>query len=166
MSNASPIKLNEIARIAELLEQMCDGDEILFADMMEAEAPAHDIIQRIADAIAEDTMMRVGIDLRIDDLSQRRARFEQRINAGKKAIGMVLRAASLPKVILPEATWSVRDGKAKLVVVDPEAVPFDMTRVKQEPDKAAINAAYAEATELPNWLVREPPTDIITQRSK
>ena len=164
--SVSPIKLNEIARIAVLLEAMCDGDEILFADMMEAEAPAHDIIARIADMIAEDTIMRVGIDLRIDDLSQRQARFEQRINAGKKAIGMVLRAANLPKVILPEATWSVRDGKAKLVVTDPEAVPFDMTRVKQEPDKTAINAAYEHAEALPNWLAREPATDIITQRSK
>ena len=162
----SPIKLNEIARIAELLGAMCDGDEILFADMMEGEAPAHDIIARIADMIAEDTIMRVGIDLRIDDLCQRRARFEQRINAGKKAIGMVLRAAGLPKVILPEATWSVRDGKARLVVIDPEAVPFDMTRVKQEPDKTAINAAYENAAALPNWLAREPATDIITQRSK
>ena len=166
MTNASPIKLNEIARIASLLEQMCEGDEQLYADMMEAEAPAHDIIQRIADAVAEDQERLTGITERAADLSERKARYEARINAGKKAIGMVLRAANLPKGVLPEATWSVREGKPKLVVIDPEAVPFDMTRVKQEPDKAAINAAYATAENLPNWLVREPATDVITMRSK
>ena len=59
-----------------------------------------------------------------------------------------------------------REGKAKLVVADPEAVPFDFTRVKQEPDKTAINAAFENEEDLPNWLTREPATDIITQRSK
>lgn len=164
--NVSPIKLNEIARIAGLLATMCEGDDVLYADMMEAEAPAHDIIRRMADFIAEDRMMLSGIDLRIDDLVTRRKRIEGRINSGKQAIGVVLRAANLLKVELPEATWSVRDGKSNLVVVDPDAVPFEMTRVKQEPDKAAINAAFASEDELPNWLVREPPTDIVTQRSK
>ena len=162
----SPIKLNEIARIATLLEAMCDGDEILFADMMEAEAPAHDIISRLADAVALDQERLTGIKERAADIATRKARYEARIDAGKRAIGMVLRAAGLAKVELPEATWSVRDGKARLVVTDPEAVPFDMTRVKQEPDKTAINAAYGLSELLPNWLAREPATDIITQRSK
>ena len=162
----SPIKLNEIARIAELLGAMCDGDEILFADMMEGEAPAHDIIARIADAVALDQERLTGIKERAADIAARKARYEARIDAGKRAIGAVLRAAGLAKVELPEATWSVRDGNARLVVIDPEAVPFDMTRVKQEPDKIAINAAYENAAALPNWLAREPATDIITQRSK
>ena len=162
----SPIKLNEIARIAELLGALCDGDEVLFADMMEGESPAHDIISRIADAVALDQERLTGIKERAADIATRKARYETRIDAGKRAIGAVLRAAGLAKVELPEATWSVRDGKAKLIVIDPEAVPFDMTRVKQEPDKIAINAAYENAAALPNWLVREPATDIITQRSK
>ena len=166
MTSVSPIKLNEIARIAELLEAMCDGDEVLFADMMEAEAPAHDIIGRLSDAVARDQERLAGIMLRAAALAERKARYEARIEAGKRAIGKVLRAAGLAKAELPEATWSVREGKARLVVTDPEAVPFDLTRVKTEIDKTAINAAYEHAAALPNWLVREPATDIITQRNK
>lgn len=164
--SVSPIKLNEIARMAGILADMCEGDEQLFADMMEAEAPAHDIIQRLSNAIAADQELLTGIKERAADLSDRKARYEARIAAGKKAIGAVLRSANLPKVELPDATWSVREGKAKLVVADPEAVPFDFTRVKQEPDKTAINAAFENEEDLPNWLTREPATDIITQRSK
>ena len=163
---ASPIKLNEIARIASLLAIMCEGDEVLYADMMEAEAPAHDIIRRMGESIAADQERIAGIKERAADLYERKARYEARVSAGKAAIGVVLRAANLSKVELPEATWSVRDGKPNLSVVDADAVPFEMTRVKQEPDKAAINAAFATAEELPNWLVREPPTDIVTQRGK
>jgi hypothetical protein len=162
----NPIKLNEIARIAEILADMCDGDEVLFADMMEGEAPAHEIVQRLADAIAADQEVLAGIKERAADLADRKARYEGRIIAGKKAIGAVLRAARLPSIVLPEATWSVREGKTKLVVLDPEAVPFDFTRVKQEPDKPAINAAFENADELPNWLSREPASDIVTQRSR
>lgn len=162
----SPIKLNEISRFAEIMAEMCDGDEVLFADMMEAETPAHEIIQRISDAIAEDQERIAGIKERAADLAERKARYEARVAAGKRAIGAVLRSAKLAKVELADATWSVRDGNAKLVVVDPDAVPFDLTRVKQEPDKAAINAAFENAEELPNWLIREPASDIITQRSK
>lgn len=162
----SPIKLNEISRFAEIMAEMCEGDEALFADMMEGSTDAHQIIQRISDAIAEDQERLAGIKERAADLAERKARYEARVTAGKRAIGAVLRSANLPKVELPDATWSVRDGKAKLVVVDPDAVPFDMTRVKQEPDKTAINAAFENAEELPNWLTREPAQDIITQRSK
>lgn len=164
--SVNPIKLSEIARMAEIMAEMCEGDDLLFADMMEAEAPAHDIIQRLSNAIAADQELLTGIKERAADLSERKARYEARITAGKRAIGAVLRCAKLPKVELPDATWSVRDGKAKLIVADPEAVPFDFTRVKQEPDKQAINAAFESAEELPNWLTREPPTDIVTQRSK
>lgn len=162
----SPIKLNEISRYAEIMAEMCEGDDALFADMIEGSTDAHEIIQRISDAIATDQERLTGIKERAASLAERKARYEARISAGKQAIGAVLRSAKLPKVELPDATWSVRDGKAKLVVVDPDAVPFDLTRVKQEPDKAAINAAYADAEELPNWLTREPAADIITERRK
>jgi uncharacterized protein YbjT (DUF2867 family) len=164
--NVSPIKLNEISRFAEIMAEMCDGDDTLFADMMEAETDAFEVIQRLSDAIAEDQARIAGIKERATDLAERKARYEVRVSAGKRAIGAVLRSAGLPKVELPDATWSVRDGKAKLVVVDPDAVPFDFTRVKPEPDKIAINAAFESADELPNWLTREPATDIVTQRSK
>lgn len=166
MAQPSPIRLKEIERIAELIEPLCDGDEQLFSDMMEGESPVHDVIQRLHDHIASDGEMIAGIKARADDLAERRKRLEARVDNGKQAIGMVLRAAKLSKCELPEATYSVRDGKAKLVIIDPEAVPYEFTRVKEEPDKPAINAAFENKDELPNWLVREPARDVVTQRSK
>jgi hypothetical protein len=51
-------------------------------------------------------------------------------------------------------------------VVDPDAVPDELTRIKREPDKTAINEAYAQSDALPNWLVRIDPVDVVTARKK
>lgn len=165
MNNFDP-RLMELARIAAELDVLCDNDEALFADMMEGETDVHAYVQKLHDSLAADGEMLVGIKARMDDLAERKRRFEARQSATKAAIGKVLRIARLPKIELPEATYSVRDGKPALRVVDPEAVPEGFLRNKPEPDKPAINSAFADAAELPNWLVREPARDVVTARTK
>jgi hypothetical protein len=164
--NAHDPRLAELARIAAELDVLCDNDEALFADMMEGETDVHTYVQRLHDSRAEDQERIVGLKARMDELTARKHRYEAREAATKAAIGKVLRVALLPKIELPEATYSVRDGKPALRVVDPEAVPEPFQRVKAEPDKAAINEHFADAAELPNWLVREPARDVVTARTK
>lgn len=158
--------LARIRAIAEELDTLCGDDDECFADMIEGETDLHRIIGQLHDRLSSDGELIVGIKARQADLSERRARLEARTDAAKAAIGKFLRAARLAKVELPEATYSVRDGKPKLEIVDPDAVPMDLRRVKSEPDKSAINEAFAEADELPNWLVRTPPADVVTRRAK
>lgn len=164
--NAHPLKLAEIARIAEALAPLCDDDETLFFDMVEGETDVHAIIGRIHAQIARDEEMLAGIVERQANLSERKKRISDRVTVGKLAIGKFLRAAMLPRIELPEATYSVRDGKPRLAIVNPDAVPEEYRRVKSEPDKTAINAAFADADALPNWLVREAATDVVTARNK
>ena len=160
------IQLAEIARIAEQLAVLCDDDERLFADMIEGETDVHRIIGKLHNQIASDGELLTGITERQADLSERKRRLSDRVAASKAAIGQFLRAAMLSKIELPDATYSVRDGKPSLRIVDPDAVPTELCRTKSEPDKAAINAEYSDAAELPNWLVREPARDVITARTK
>lgn len=160
------IQAAEIARMAEMLAPLCDGDEQLFADMIEAETPIDRVLARIHEQLARDGEMLAGIKERAAALAERKVRIEARIAAGKAAIGHVLRAGQLAKFELPECTYSVRDGKPGLSIVDADAVPPELCRTKIEPDKAAINAAFADVDELPNWLAREPAKDVVTARSK
>lgn len=162
----APVQMAEIARAAEYLAPYCDGDEQLFLDMLEGETDLFRIIGRIHEQIARDEEMLTGIAARKANLKEREERIASRVIASKALIGKFLRSAKLPKIELPEATYSVRDGKPSLKVVDPAAVPDALCRTKSEPDKSAINAAYAQAQELPNWLVREPARDVVTARTK
>lgn len=160
------VKLAEIQRIAEMLAPHCDGDEQLFHDMMQGESDIDRVASRIWEQVARDTETLVGIKERQDALSERKGRIERRVEAGKAAIGEVLRRSHLKKLELPEVTLSVRDGKNKLEIVDKDAVPSTFQRVTYTPDKAAINEAYSDSDSLPNWLTRLPARDVVTARSR
>jgi Siphovirus Gp157 len=158
--------LNALAREAEGLDQICGGDERLFADMMLGETNIDRIVLRIHEQVARDDEMLVGIAERQKAIAARKQRIETRRDGAKALIGKVLRIARLPKLELPEVTYSVRDGKAKLIVTDPLAVPEEYNAVSWSPDKRKINEAFAEAESLPNWLVREPAKDVVTGRAR
>lgn len=160
------VQLAEIQRIATELDTLCGDDELLFLDMLEGETDLHGIIGRLHQRLAADQELVAGITERAADLAERKKRLSARIDATKAALGKFLRAAKLPKIEIAEATISVRDGKPNLEVVNPDAVPEALTRIRREPDKTAINAAYADADSLPNWLARTEATDIITVRTK
>lgn len=160
------IQAAEIARAAEFLAPYCDGDEQLFLDMLEGETDLFRIVGRIHEQIARDEEMMTGIAERQANLAERKRRIGERITASKALVGKFLRAAQLPKLELPEATYSVRDGKPSLEITDPDAVPDGYRRVKTEPDKSAINAAFGGSETLPNWLVRNPAKDVVTIRTK
>jgi len=160
------VKLAEIERVAEMLAPYCDGDEQLFHDMMLGESPVDRVAARIWEQVARDTEILAGIKERKAAISERQERLERRVEAGKAAIGEVLRRAKLSKLELPEVTLSVRDGKPKLEITDKDAVPEEFLRWKSEPNKTEINAAFEGKTDLPNWLTLTPARDVVTGRTR
>lgn len=162
----NPIKLNEWMRIAESLRDMCGDDDDLFADMVEGETNAIELIGKLHQERAQALELIEGIKAREADLKARKARLQTREAAIKASIGQVLRAVKLPKAELPEVTYSVRDGKPSLTVADVAAVPDEYLTYKPAPNKVQINADFDPAGELPNWLSVEPAKDIVTGRTK
>lgn len=158
--------LAQLARDAELLDGLCGDDERLFADMVEGETDLFRLVARAHEQIARDQEMLAGIADRKAALAEREARIKARVAGGKSFIGKALRASKLAKVELPEVTYSVRDGKPKLEIVNDDAVPDEFCTLVRKPLKTEINAAFADASELPNWLVREPARDVVTARTK
>jgi Siphovirus Gp157 len=156
----------EIARIAEMIAPLCDGDEALLHDMMTGETDIDRIAGRMWEQVARDGETLAGIKERTAALSERKGRIEARQEAFKAGIGKLLRAARLSKLELPEVTLSVRDGKATLRVVSDDAVPHEFCTLVRKPIKATINEAFADAQKLPNWLVREEGRDVVTARVK
>jgi hypothetical protein len=162
----NPIKLNEWRRIADQLRDMCGDDDELFADMVEGQTNAVELIAKLHSDRAATLELIEGIKAREADLKARKARLQNREAAVKAAIGQVLRAVDLPKVELPEATYSVREGKPKLEIVDAEAVPLCYCVLRHVPAKGFIDIHFKDAAELPNWLTRIEAADIVTARTK
>lgn len=159
------VQLAELRRTADELDTLLGGDdERLFHDMLLGESNIDGMVLRIHEQIARDEEMLVGIGERQSAIAERKGRIAARRDASKRFIGTILRTAHLTKMELPEVTYSVRDGKPTLKVVDPEAVPTEYQRVKAEPDKPKINSAFADEDRLPNWLVREPARDVVMGR--
>jgi phage host-nuclease inhibitor protein Gam len=49
---------------------------------------------------------------------------------------------------------SIQDGRAGVVITDPQAVPDQFVRIKREPDKTAIGAALASGNAVPGADMR------------
>lgn len=161
------IQLAELARAVEWLRENFGEDfDDLLPDFMEGETDLHEIVEKLHQQLASDSELIAGIAARQEDLGLRKRRLSDRTVATKAAIGKFLRAGQLSKIELPEATYSVRDGKPKLDIVDPSAVPAEYQRSKPEPDKTLINETFAQSDDLPNWLVRTPPVDVVTARTR
>ena len=159
------IEATNIKRAVDWLVSQCGDDASdMLPDFLEGETDLHKLITRLHEGIANDAGMVTGIKERKADLDTRQKRLEGRIDAQKGAIVMLMQAGKQSKVELPEVTYSLRDGKPKLVVVDAEAVPFDFMRQKFEVDKTAINEEYAGRDDLPNWITLEPAKPILTGR--
>lgn len=159
--------LTRIRQTADELDKLLGGDdERLFADMLVGESDIDHVVARIHEQVERDKEMLAGITVRKAALDERKDRIARRAEAGKVLIGKVLRAGRLTRLELPDVLYTVRDGKAGLRVTDPAGVPEEFQRIKSEPDKAKINEAFDGAEELPNWLVRGVPEDVVSARTK
>ena len=98
--------------------------------------PAHDRAKR-EDAVA----LAEAVTSTIENLKARKTRFERRDIAMRALMFSALQWADLRKAELPEATLSIRDGVAKVVIVDEEQIPDDFMRIRKEPNKSTIKDA-------------------------
>jgi len=127
-------------------------DETLRADMLEGETDAYALLGRIVNRIREAETMEAAIAQRVADLEARKSREAARNQAMRSLAFRIMRAAKLPKAVLPEATLSIRVTPPKVDIADLtmliEQAPH-LTRTRIEPDKTAIKEALQAGAEVP-----------------
>jgi len=159
------LTLAQVAAVREMLANEADDDRLLH-DTIEGETDAHGLLSRLLDGIEREEGDRAALTEQMEARKARRDRCDARISTYRNAASAVVRATGLAKITLPEATVSIRDGKPKLTILLDDAVPDQFQVVMRKPDKAAINAAFADTDELPNWLSREAGQPTLTVRRK
>lgn len=130
-----------------------EDDETLRADTLEGETDINNVLAKLVQEREAAYGMAEGVKVPVEDLRQRKARLERRGDGYGEAIERVMNAAGLSKVTLSNATLSITNAAASVVVSDEAAVPDRFWRVKREIDKAAINAAVKAGEEIPGVSV-------------
>lgn len=148
-------------QIANLVLQFPDlaDDEVLRHDMIEGETEAFDFLSQIVRKIGDTKSLAAGTGEYIKELSERKARVERREEALRALAFKIMSAADIKKAELPEATLSVRNGAAKVVIHDEAAIPADCTKTTVAPDKAAIKEKLAAGQSVPGaYMSNGEPT--------
>jgi hypothetical protein len=113
-------------------------DDQLRADMVEGETDAFDFLSMLTRKIGQSRALAESINAYANDIKERGARIERRIEAFRALAFKIMHAADLKKAELPEATLSIRAGTQKVIITDEAALPDFACRFKREPDKTLI----------------------------
>lgn len=124
-------------------------DEILRADMFEAETDLHEFLATTEKARREAVAYATALDLTIDELKGRRDRFRRRDEAIRSLMLKVMQWAELQKIELAEATISVRRGQQRVLIIDERAVPDQYCRIIRDPDRTKIREALNAFETIP-----------------
>jgi hypothetical protein len=125
-------------------------DEVLRADMLEGQTEIKAMFTTILHSIDDAKAFSDGVDLRISQLAERKARFDMRVEFLRALILKVMRWADLRKVELAEATLSQRASQPKLIG-DPDValLPEELVKVTRAPDRTKIREALLRGDFVP-----------------
>jgi hypothetical protein len=142
----------EISRLLAAVPEL-EEDEVLRADMIEGSTDAHAFLSEVVRRIQAAQATQVGIAAYLAELRERRERMERREEALRGLVFKVMGSAELPKVELPEATLSIRQGPRKVIVINEHEIPEDCQRIKIEPDKVAIKQLLQAGNVVPGCIL-------------
>ena len=137
-----------------------DGDEILLADMLEAQTGLYEfLITLMRRALVDDETVVRGTEAIMAEMKARRLRYELRIEAARTLAFKLMQQAYVRKIELPIATLSIRAGQPRVIITDEAALPEHCIRTKREPDKVAIKEQLAGGQAVPGaTLSNSEPT--------
>lgn len=157
----------QVETVMRTLHDAFEDDERAKLDTLEGETDLFDIVGRLLEGIENDEGDMATLAAQMEARKVRKDRAAVRVKARRAAIADLMAVAEVAKLSLPEATLSVRQTEAKLVVNDPTAVPDQYTVSKPVPSMALIGAAFTPDTpNLPNWLRVEDARLSLTVRRK
>lgn len=124
-------------------------DEALRADMIEGSTDLHRVVSRALGHKLEARAMLEGMKTVKEDLAERFNRWQQREEAMTVLIKGLMEVAGLEKLMLPEATISIRPPSASVDITDPAALPQGYFALERKADKTAIGNDLKAGREVP-----------------
>ena len=118
-------------------------DEEAWVSALESETDINELLTRVVRQIEDTKALVIGTKVRFEELSNRKQRFERRVEALRDLAFKLMEAAELPKIELPEATLSIRSVPPSVIITDEENLPDVACNFERKPDKAKIKELLA-----------------------
>lgn len=144
--NALKVAFPELVDDYELLESAIDG-----------ETKFDRVIEVITDEFLEALSMKGAIADRIESLRERSDRYAKKAETIRTLAFDLMQAAERPKVELPVATLSVRNGVNSVVIEDLDAIPQGYRRTEVVPLKTEIKKALEAGEAIPGARLEQGP---------
>lgn len=125
------------------------GDDDTWAISVESQTDLHEFLREIERKREDAEALETALKLTMDNLRERRERFERREKAMRALMFSAMQWADLTRVELAEATLSIRNGQPKVLITDEAAIPDEFMRIKKEPDKTLIKTALNNFEDVP-----------------
>lgn len=122
------------------------------------------ILMVLRNAIEREAQSNALSDI-IDTMVARRARLMEGAQALRRAALNAMLEGGLPKLTAPDMTVGVRDGKPKVIVSDPDAIPDIYFRVTRSPDKTAIGDVLRSGHAVPGASLGNADPILTVRRS-
>jgi hypothetical protein len=125
-------------------------DTDLVRDMIEGETSLHETIGFVMDQIREDDLLVAGIEAMAKKLEARKERIKHRISRCRGAVEQAMVIGEITKLVLPDATLTIKAVPPKLEIVDESVIPA-IYWVPQEPalNRRAVSEALKAGTPVP-----------------
>jgi hypothetical protein len=154
--NAMRLQIENIKLIyPELLQ-----DDQAWSATLESETDFHELLTDIVRRIEDCKALASGTKDRLEELATRKQRFEHNIETFRTILFNLMQAAELTKLVLPEATLSIRAGQPQLIGDnDAEALLPEFRKVSVTPNREAIKEALKAGETVPGFsLSNATPT--------
>ena len=126
-----------------------EEDVELLTDTLEGETDLHKILDKAITLRSEAETMAAAIKLRETALTERRKRYEAQSSNIKALMLQLMEIAGVDKIILPEASLSVTNGRESVNITNVDDLPQGYYKTERVADKKAIMACIKEGTVPP-----------------
>lgn len=141
----------QIHAAAALRESLAEfDDEDLLRDSIEGETSLHEMIAAVFASLSEDGERIAGISARMDDLKQRKDRFERAVARKRAMIEQAMAIGEIKSITLDEGTLALAKRPRGVVIENEAEIPSAYWK-PQPPklDKAAVKEALKAGDTVP-----------------
>ena len=116
------LQLHEYLR-EKLLTEFLEIDEETLSDTLEGLTNLHDKLAAVIRSQQEDSVLADALKIRIKEMQERHARFEDRVTKKRELVTTVMDRAGITKIAESDFTASLRQTPRPLVISDDREIP-------------------------------------------